>query len=107
MFMHLIPRVTDPELRKAPAAGEEKGVGWARGTAERLSTSDEAASEQDTLSQSRSLEEDLDARQQTLIVVNGVELVNQAEAAARRLLPPDWSVEVEQSSRKASGFADV
>ncbi|KAK8861366.1 hypothetical protein IAR55_002185 [Kwoniella newhampshirensis] len=43
----------------------------------------------------------------TLIVVSSVELASQAEGAARRLLGDEWTVEVEQSKRKASGRADV
>ncbi|WWD16731.1 hypothetical protein CI109_101162 [Kwoniella shandongensis] len=43
----------------------------------------------------------------TLIVVGSVELANQAEGAAKRLLGDEWTVEVEQSKRKASGRADV
>lgn len=46
-------------------------------------------------------------RGQTLIVVGSVELALQAEAAARRILGPDWTVEVEQSRRRATGIADV
>jgi ATP-dependent helicase IRC3 len=46
-------------------------------------------------------------RGKTLILVGSVELANQAEGAAVRLLGPDWSVEVEQASRRASGHADV
>lgn len=42
-----------------------------------------------------------------LIVVSSVELAAQAEGAARKLLGPAWSVEVEQSSRSASGIADM
>jgi superfamily II DNA or RNA helicase len=43
----------------------------------------------------------------TLILVGSVELASQAEGAAKRLLGPDWSVEVEQGKRTASGTADV
>jgi ATP-dependent helicase IRC3 len=46
-------------------------------------------------------------RKQTLILVNAIELATQAEAAARRLLSGDWSVEMEQGNNKASGLADV
>ncbi|ODO09276.1 hypothetical protein I350_02876 [Cryptococcus amylolentus CBS 6273] len=46
-------------------------------------------------------------RKQTLIVVSSVELAEQAEAAAKRLLGPGWTVEVEQARRSATGLADV
>ncbi|KAI9632391.1 P-loop containing nucleoside triphosphate hydrolase protein [Dioszegia hungarica] len=48
-----------------------------------------------------------DGRGRTLILVGSVELANQAEAAARRLLGEGYSVEVEQAGRRASGRADV
>jgi ATP-dependent helicase IRC3 len=43
----------------------------------------------------------------TLILVSGIELASQTEVAAMRILGDEWSVEVEQGSRKASGRADV
>ena len=43
----------------------------------------------------------------TLILVSGIELASQTESAARRMLGSDWTVEVEQGSRVASGKADV
>lgn len=46
-------------------------------------------------------------RRKTLILVGSVELANQAEAAAIRLLGSDWNIEVEQAGRRASGHADV
>ena len=46
-------------------------------------------------------------RPQTLILVNGIELALQAYVAAGKLLPPGWSVELEQANKKASGTADV
>lgn len=46
-------------------------------------------------------------RTQTLILVGSVELALQAEGAAKRILGDQWSVEVEQSKRIASGNADV
>jgi ATP-dependent helicase IRC3 len=46
-------------------------------------------------------------RRKTLILVGSVELANQAEGAAIRLLGPDWNIEVEQAGRRASGHADV
>ncbi|WVQ78706.1 hypothetical protein IAT38_000793 [Cryptococcus sp. DSM 104549] len=46
-------------------------------------------------------------RGKTLIVVNSVELAEQAEAAAKRILGDGWTVEVEQGQRKASGSADI
>lgn len=46
-------------------------------------------------------------RNRTLILVSSVELASQAEGAAKRLLGPDWTVEVEQGKRTASGTADV
>ncbi len=45
-------------------------------------------------------------RGRTLILVGSVELANQAEKAAKKLLP-GYSIEVEQSKRVASGRADV
>lgn len=48
-----------------------------------------------------------DEKGRTLILVGSVELARQAEAAARRLLGDDWTVEVEQSGSKASGLANV
>lgn len=49
----------------------------------------------------------LDEKGQTLIIVGSVELANQAEGAAKRLLGPQWSVEVEQAKRVSSGRANV
>lgn len=46
-------------------------------------------------------------KESVLVVVSSVELVRQAEGAAKRLLGPEYSVEVEQSLRLASGMADV
>ena len=46
-------------------------------------------------------------RNRTLILVSSVELASQAEGAAKRLLGPDWTVEMEQGKRTASGTADV
>jgi len=46
-------------------------------------------------------------RTRTLIIVSSVDLAGQAEAAAKRLLGPSWTVEVEQGKRTASGTADV
>lgn len=43
----------------------------------------------------------------TLIITPSVELANQAEATARKMLGPEWSIEVEQGSRVATGQADV
>lgn len=55
----------------------------------------------------QSIHEPQGDRGRTLILVGSVELANQAEGAARRLLGPEWSVEVEQASRRASGQADM
>ncbi|WVR04022.1 hypothetical protein IAU60_001021 [Kwoniella sp. DSM 27419] len=46
-------------------------------------------------------------RGRTLILVGSVELANQAEAAAKRILGDAWTVEVEQSKRHATGRADI
>ncbi|WWC87646.1 uncharacterized protein L201_002536 [Kwoniella dendrophila CBS 6074] len=46
-------------------------------------------------------------RGKTLIIVGSVELANQSELAAKRILGKDWSIEVEQSKRIATGKADV
>ena len=46
-------------------------------------------------------------RGKTLILVSGIELASQTEAAARRMLGDGWTVEVEQGLKKASGKADV
>ncbi|ORX36359.1 P-loop containing nucleoside triphosphate hydrolase protein [Kockovaella imperatae] len=46
-------------------------------------------------------------RKQTLVLVNGIELAQQAYNAAKRLLPEDWTVEIEQGKKHASGTADV
>ncbi|ORY27479.1 P-loop containing nucleoside triphosphate hydrolase protein [Naematelia encephala] len=46
-------------------------------------------------------------RGRTFILVSSVELANQAEEAVKQLLGDKWTVEVEQSKRKASGAADV
>ena len=48
-----------------------------------------------------------DGRGSVLIVVSSVELAAQAEGAAHKFLGPDWTVEVEQAKRSASGIADV
>ncbi|WVF66845.1 hypothetical protein IAT40_001587 [Kwoniella sp. CBS 6097] len=77
MFMHLIPLVSDEFA---------------------VST---------TFVQERSHEQKRGKRGQTLILVGSVELANQAQKAAERLLGQGWTVEVEQSKRHASGDADV
>ena len=46
-------------------------------------------------------------RKKTLIIVSAVELADQSVNAARRLLGSDWSIEVEQGSKRATGCADV
>lgn len=46
-------------------------------------------------------------RGKALVLVSGIELASQTELAARRVLGPEWRVEVEQGNRKASGRADV
>jgi len=46
-------------------------------------------------------------RKQVLVLVGSVELALQAEAAAKRLLGPGYTIEVEQAKRVASGKADV
>ena len=51
--------------------------------------------------------EEADEKGRTLIVVSSVELASQAENAAKRILGNDWTVEVEQSKRYASGKANV
>jgi len=43
----------------------------------------------------------------TLILVSSVDLASQAEMAARRMLGPSYSIEVEQGKRQARGTADV
>jgi ATP-dependent helicase IRC3 len=43
----------------------------------------------------------------TLILVGSVELANQAELAAKRLLGDGWKVEVEQGKKVSTGHADV
>jgi ATP-dependent helicase IRC3 len=47
------------------------------------------------------------AKGKTLILVSGIELASQTEAAARRMLGDGWTVEVEQGLKKATGKADV
>jgi ATP-dependent helicase IRC3 len=42
----------------------------------------------------------------SLVIVNSVELALQAAAQSRKLFP-DWRVEIEQGSQKASGRADL
>ncbi|WRT65471.1 uncharacterized protein IL334_002414 [Kwoniella shivajii] len=46
-------------------------------------------------------------RGKTLIMLDGINLADQAEASVRRILGDDWSVEVAQGHRKASGQADI
>jgi ATP-dependent helicase IRC3 len=46
-------------------------------------------------------------RTRTLILVSSVDLASQAEGAARRMLGPEYRIEVEQGKRMASGTADV
>ena len=48
-----------------------------------------------------------DQRSRVLILVGSVELANQAENAAKRILGDSWRVEVEQGKRQASGTADM
>jgi ATP-dependent helicase IRC3 len=48
-----------------------------------------------------------EGRGQVLVLVGSVELALQAEAAAKRILGPEYTVEVEQSKRVAGGKADV
>ncbi len=42
----------------------------------------------------------------SLVIVNSVELALQTAAQTKRLFP-EWTVEIEQGSQKASGFADL
>ena len=51
--------------------------------------------------------ETTDQRSRVLILVGSVELANQAENAAKRILGEGWRVEVEQGKRQASGTADM
>ncbi|ADV25374.1 DEAD box family helicase [Cryptococcus gattii E566] len=44
---------------------------------------------------------------QTLIIVNSVELAEQTQKSAERILGDGWTIEIEQSKRVASGLADV
>jgi ATP-dependent helicase IRC3 len=46
-------------------------------------------------------------RNRTLILVGSVELANQAELAAKKLLGGGWKVEVEQGKKVSTGHADV
>ena len=46
-------------------------------------------------------------RKKTLIIVNAIELASQSENAARRLLGPGWTVEMDQGKHQATGSADV
>lgn len=48
-----------------------------------------------------------DGKGQTLIIVNSVELAEQTQKSAERLLGDEWTIEIEQSKRVASGLADV
>ncbi|WWC68852.1 uncharacterized protein I206_102788 [Kwoniella pini CBS 10737] len=82
MFMHLIPLIAESGNSASKTAG--------------LSFDEE-----------RDHESAKGSRGKTLIVVGSVELANQSELAARRILGDDWSIEVEQSKRTASGKADV
>ncbi|WWC60064.1 uncharacterized protein I303_102627 [Kwoniella dejecticola CBS 10117] len=80
MFMHLIPLIAENNTlstANAPSGDAGKAVPGAR------------------------------SRGKTLIVVGSVELANQSELAAKRILGEGWSIEVEQSKRTASGRADV
>lgn len=49
----------------------------------------------------------LDEKGRTLIIVGSVELANQAESAAKRLLGKECLVEVEQAKRTSSGRANM
>lgn len=44
---------------------------------------------------------------QTLIIVNSIELAEQTQKSAERILGDEWTIEIEQSKRVASGLADV
>lgn len=48
-----------------------------------------------------------DGKGQTLIIVNSVELAEQTQKSAEKLLGDEWTIEIEQSKRVASGLADV
>ena len=105
MFMKLIPRIVEGDVRERPprrAIGED-------GKQARAQTS-ETPNTPNTPEMCQMGKEDKHGtvtRGNTLILVNGVELARQAEGAARRLLGSDWSIEIEQASRRATGRADV
>ncbi|KAL7419799.1 putative ATP-dependent helicase IRC3 [Cryptotrichosporon argae] len=95
--MHLIPRVA---ALGAEAAADARGVVEGEEIAEEPTVGAGGADGADRA-------DGQEGRKQTLILVGSVELANQAEAAARRILGDGWTVEVEQSKRVASGRADV
>ncbi|WVQ94456.1 hypothetical protein IAU59_001535 [Kwoniella sp. CBS 9459] len=98
MFMHLIPLVSDDLASSSPSSVPQV-TSFVQGSA---STAESRQMDWRSLGRTSKKE-----RSQTLILVGSVELANQAQKAAERLLGTDWTVEVEQSKRHASGNADV
>lgn len=87
MFMHLIPHIPWNSATSDPEGDRDLGV-------------DREFHEEAATAQHRN-------KGQVLILVGSVELASQAEAAARRILGTDYTVEVEQSRRVATGYADM
>ncbi|WRT65477.1 uncharacterized protein IL334_002420 [Kwoniella shivajii] len=88
MFMHLIPLV---EFRPRSSLHSDLDSESVHGVQE----------------QNRKHDDNGTRNGKTLLIVGSVELANQSEQSARRILGNDWSIEVEQSKRTASGKADV
>ena len=112
MFMHLIPRVVDAEyqasLQGAPTSGAPSDSHASPvGTSGSTNENEKAGQAGIQRAHERRGSAKRETRPQTLIIVNGIELAAQAEAAGQRLLPEGWTVDVDQGTRKASGYADV
>ncbi|OCF34628.1 hypothetical protein I316_03669 [Kwoniella heveanensis BCC8398] len=119
MFMHLIPLVSDDfaissSMSSPSISSPSSGSSSSSPAIDPHSFSPDDRSNNDVTSKRGQIDKEKEAqrpmkrqRGQTLILVGSVELANQAQRAAERLLGEGWTVEVEQSKRHASGKADV
>ncbi|OCF45058.1 hypothetical protein I317_01109 [Kwoniella heveanensis CBS 569] len=119
MFMHLIPLVSDDfaissSMSSPSISSPSSGSSSSSPAIDPQSFSPDDRSNNDVTSKRGQIDKEKEAqrpmkrqRRQTLILVGSVELANQAQRAAERLLGEGWTVEVEQSKRHASGKADV
>ncbi|WVQ94455.1 hypothetical protein IAU59_001534 [Kwoniella sp. CBS 9459] len=110
VFTHLIPLIPDrlpaPVLAQNGKTPSVRHLEWASTVSEEGQADDQSDEHLVTRNKGE-IARTKRHRGQTLILVGKVELVNQAERQARRILGSDWSIEVEQAARHASGKADA